>query len=64
MADGEKTEINRYFKEDGDDWKEIDFDEYKARESIANQLEIGIAIANKMIGIDLANGKDFTNAEN
>lgn len=34
-SDGEKVEINRYFKEDGDSFTEIDRDEYERRKMIA-----------------------------
>lgn len=34
MPDGDRTEINRFFKEGGDDWVEIDEAEYRARKEM------------------------------
>lgn len=38
-SDGEKVEINRYFKEDGNSFAEIDKDEYERRKMIAEGRE-------------------------
>lgn len=37
MPDGEKNEINRFFKEAGNGWEEIDISEYNRRKIIANE---------------------------
>lgn len=37
-SNGERIELNRFFKEDGHDWAEIDGDEYAKRKEIASTL--------------------------
>ena len=39
--DGERVEINRYFKEDGDSFTEISKDEYDLRRAVSNRREEG-----------------------